>query len=219
MKLFRLDASIRTTGSVTRAIADTAESSWLAEHPGSTVTRRDIGARPLESTTWVTAVGARHTPPDQRTPEQVGAVRLAATLADELVDADAYLFGVPLYNFGVPAHFKVWVDLLLTDPRLPSGGPSPVESRPAVLVLARGGGYGAGTPREGWDHAAPYIRRILGDVLGLDLHVAEAELTLAPVVAAMEPLRPLAEASLAKAHALAAEHGRLVARLLGGRAA
>jgi FMN-dependent NADH-azoreductase len=219
MKLFRLDASIRTTGSVTRAIADTAEYSWLAEHPSSTVTRRDIGASPLPSTAWVTAVGARHTPQDQRTPEQVDAVQLAATLGDELIDADAYLFGVPLYNFGVPAHFKMWVDLLLTDPRLPSGGPSPVAGRPSVLVLARGGGYGAGTPREGWDHASPYILRILADVLGLDLHMAEAELTLAPMVAAMEPLRPLAEASLAKAHSLAAEHGRVVARLLGGRAA
>jgi FMN-dependent NADH-azoreductase len=219
MKQLRLDASIRTTGSVTRSIADTAESSWLAEHPSSTVTRRDIGASPLPSTAWVTAVGAGHTRQDQRTPEQVGAVQLAATLGDELVDADAYLFGVPLYNFGVPAHFKMWVDLLLTDPRLPSGGPSPVAGRPAVLVLARCGGYGAGTPRGGWDHASPYIRRILADVLGLDLHLAEAELTLAPMIAAMEPLRPLAEVSPAKAHSLAAEHGHVVARLLGGRAA
>jgi FMN-dependent NADH-azoreductase len=126
---------------------------------------------------------------------------------------------VPLYNFGVPPHFKMLVDLVLIDPRLPSGGASPVAGRPAVLVLARGGGYGAGTPREGRDHTSPYIRRIPADVLGLDLHVAEAELTLAPMVAAMEPLRPLAEVSVAKAHSLAAEHGRVVARLLGGRAA
>ena len=219
MKLFRLDASIRQTGSVTRMVADTAESSWLAEHPGATVTRRDIGADPLAASTWMSAVGAGHTPVDARTSEQVEAVALAAALVDELVDADAYLFGVPLYNFGVPQHFKGWVDLLLTDSRVASGGPSPVRGRPAILVLARGGGYGAGTPREGWDHASPYIRRILGDVLGLDLHIAEAELTLATVVPAMEALRPLAEQSLAVAHSVAAKHGRAVARRLRTQAA
>ncbi len=219
MKLFRLDASIRPTGSVTRTVADTAQSSWLSQHPGATVVRRDIGAEPLPATSWITAVGAGYTPPQSRTPEQVEAVTLAAGLVDELIDADAYLFAVPLYNFGVPQHFKGWVDLALTDPRIPSGGPSPIVGRPAVLVLARGGGYGAGTPREGWDHATPYIRRILSDVLGLDLHVAEAELTLAPVVPAMESLRPLAEQSLAAALELAADHGRTVAHLLGDRAA
>ncbi len=46
----------------------------------------------------------------------------------------------------------------------------------------RGGGYGAGTPREGWDHATPYLLRILGDVWGADVTLVEAELTLADVV-------------------------------------
>ncbi len=219
MKLFRLDASIRPTGSVTRTVADTAQDAWLSEHPGATVVRRDIGAHPLLTTSWISAFTAGMTPADARTPEQAEAVALVAGLVDELVDADAYLFAVPLYNFGVPQHFKGWVDLVLTDSRVPSGGPSPVAGRPAVLVLARGGGYGAGTPREGWDHASPYIKRILGDVLQLDLHVAEAELTLAPVVPAMESLVPLYEQSLAAAHLTAAGHGREVARLLRGQAA
>jgi FMN-dependent NADH-azoreductase len=42
--------------------------------------------------------------------EQQAAVALAATLTDELIAADAPLFAVPLYNFGVSQHFKVWVD-------------------------------------------------------------------------------------------------------------
>ena len=40
---------------------------------------------------------------------------LAATLTDELVSADALLFAVPLYNFGVSQHFKTYVDLVITD--------------------------------------------------------------------------------------------------------
>ena len=59
----------------------------------------------------------------------------------------------------------------------------------------RGGGYGAGTPREGWDHATPYLLRILGDVWGADVTLVEAELTLADVVPALAELRDAAAVS------------------------
>jgi FMN-dependent NADH-azoreductase len=49
-------------------------------------------------------------------------------------------------------------------------------------------------------------------VFGLDLHVAQAELTLAEVNPAMAVLRDLAEQSLLNAHATAGTHGRRIAR-------
>jgi FMN-dependent NADH-azoreductase len=58
---------------------------------------------------------------------------------------------------------------------------------------------------------APYLRRILVDVFGLDLHVAEAELTLAGVNPALKALRGLADQSLRDAHATARAHGRAIA--------
>jgi FMN-dependent NADH-azoreductase len=212
--LFRLDASIRTEGSVTRQLADAVERTWQAEHPQGAVVRRDIGRQPLPAGAWEQAVHAGWTAADRRTPEQASARALAASLADEVLDADAYLFAVPLYNFGVPHHVKSWVDLLIADPRL-GPGQQPLAGRPAVLVLARGGGYGPGTPREGWDHGTPWLRRIFADVFGLDLHVAEAELTLAEVKPEMAPLRGLAEQSLRDAHAAAQAHGRTVAQRVG----
>ncbi|HEX2807477.1 MAG TPA: hypothetical protein VHN80_15030, partial [Kineosporiaceae bacterium] len=53
----------------------------------------------------------------------------------------------------------------------------------------------------------PWLRRILADVLGLDLHLVETELTLAGLNPAMEALRPLAAKSLADAHDLARVKG------------
>src|SRR5689334_18701569 len=100
MTLYRLDASIRTEGSVTRAVADTVTTAWEAEHPGVPVVRRDIGRSPLPAEAWSTAVSVMWTPADQRTPAQRSAVALAAGLVDELVAADAYVFAVPLYNYG-----------------------------------------------------------------------------------------------------------------------
>ncbi|MEV1289829.1 NAD(P)H-dependent oxidoreductase [Micromonospora sp. NPDC049679] len=212
MTLFRLDASIRPEGSVTREVADTVQAAWHAEHPDAAVIRRDLGAAPLPAETWLTAAAASMTPAEERSPEQNEAVAFAASLADELLAADAYVLAVPLYNYGVPHHVKAWIDVLLTDPRLGPAGDQPLAGRPAVLVLARGGGYGPGTPREGWDHASPWLRRIFADVLGLDLHVTEAELTLAGVNPAMAELRGLAEQSLNEAHSTAESHGRAIGK-------
>jgi FMN-dependent NADH-azoreductase len=212
MSLFRLDASIRHEGSVTRAVADTVQHAWQTEHPAAPVVNRDLGDDPLPSTAWIAAARGLFVPPDHRTREQADAAALAATLADELLAADAYIFAIPLYNWGVAQNAKIWVDLLLTDPRLGQGN-EPLAGRPAVLVVARGGGYGPGTPKEGWDHSTPWLRRIFADVFKLDLHVAEAELTLAGVTPAMEALRGLADESLRNAHETGKAHGRRVAGL------
>ena len=45
--LLRVDASIRLDGSVSRALADSAEAAWKAEHPDGVVVRRDLGLHPL----------------------------------------------------------------------------------------------------------------------------------------------------------------------------
>jgi FMN-dependent NADH-azoreductase len=212
MSLFRLDASIRSEGSVSREVADTVEQSWRAEHPDAPVRRRDLGLAPLPATAWRDAVTGSRTPAGQRSPEQTAAVALAGSLVDELAAADAYLFAVPLYNFGVPQHLKAWWDVLVTDSRVSAD--RLLAGRPAVLVAVRGGGYGPGTPREGWDHGTPWLRRVLADVAGLDLEIIEAELTLADVNPAMADLRDLAADSRRAAHADAEQHGRRVAGLV-----
>jgi FMN-dependent NADH-azoreductase len=76
-----------------------------------------------------------------------------------------------------------------------------------VLVVVRGGAYGPGTPREGWDHASGWIRRILEDVWGLDLRVVETEFTLAGVNPALDQFIDLAAQMRRDAESLAADLG------------
>ncbi|MFK3983540.1 FMN-dependent NADH-azoreductase [Micromonospora sp. NPDC050397] len=211
MSLFRLDSSILGGASTSRAVADTVERAWTRTHPSGPITRRDLVASPVPTGTWTAAVTAGFVPADQRGEEQSRAVALVTTLVDELLAADAYLFAVPLYNYGVSQHVKGWIDLLLTDPRL-APGQQPLAGRPAAIVTSRGGGYGPGTPREGWDHATPYYRRIFGDLFGLELHVSEIELTLAESTPAMADLRDLARQQLREGHASAEKHGELLAQ-------
>jgi FMN-dependent NADH-azoreductase len=208
MSLFRLDASIRSDGSVSRAIADIVEESWRENAPEVEIVRRSVGLDPIPSTSWALSVFANRADESTYSPEQKAAVDLAATLTDELLAADAYLFAVPLYNFGVSEHFKTWVDMIISDPR---SGAQPLKGRPAVLVVVRGGAYGAGTPREGWDHSTGWIRRILEDVWGLDLRVVETEFTLVGVNPALDEFKELAAQMRVDSERVAAEHGRHLA--------
>lgn len=209
--LFRLDASIRHQGSVTRSVADTIESTIADELGGPTVTRRDVAADTVDGSLWATATSAQGVDPADHSSLQAVAVGIATRLADEVVDADTLLFAVPMYNFGVSQHFKTWYDLVATDPRLKSGN-SAVAGRSGFLVTARGGGYGPGTPRDGWDHATGWMCRVLQDVWGLDLQVIETELTLAEVNPQMAELREMAREQLAASHDKARQAARSVSR-------
>jgi FMN-dependent NADH-azoreductase len=69
-----------------------------------------------------------------------------------------------------------------------------------VIVLeSRGGGFGAGTPREGWDHAHAWLPHALS-LTGLRPRFIVAELTMAESNPAMSEFRHLAAESLERAH-------------------
>jgi FMN-dependent NADH-azoreductase len=208
MSLFRLDASILPGTSTSAELADLVEAEWSAARPGEPVARRHLGTDPLPADAWMLATTAGFTPDGERTPAQRDALALAADLAAELTDADAVLLAIPLYNFGVSQHVKTWIDLVGA-----AAGPAAaglLKDKPTALVTVRGGGYGPGTPREGWDHSTPYLRRILGDYWQADLTVIERELTLAAATPGMEGLKDLA----AQLHTEALDAARHTGRAL-----
>ncbi|MEV0717884.1 NAD(P)H-dependent oxidoreductase, partial [Asanoa sp. NPDC050611] len=170
--------------------------------------QRHVGTAPLPSTAWSDATTAKFLTADKWSPAHRAAAALAATLTDELVAADALLFAVPLYNYGVSQHFKTWVDTVLADPRMGSGAPPLLADKPAVLVTVRGGAYGPSTPKAGWDHATPWMRRILADVWHLDLRVVESELTLVGVDPNLDRFKDLAVELRLRAEEQARVHGK-----------
>lgn len=207
MPLFRLDASFRIDGSASRELADVVEAEWWQAHPHDTVVRRNVGVDVLPANAWALAVAGAATPPEARTGEQREAVALAGRLVDELLAPDAVVLAVPLYNFGVSQHIKTWIDLVCTDPRANAGTPL-LAGKPVVLCTVRGGAYGPGTPREGWDHSTGYLRRILGDLWGADLTVVEREFTLVGVNPALDDFVDMAGEMHAHALGAAREAGR-----------
>lgn len=211
MSVLRIDSTIQGDRSASSPLADIVLEQLVAAHPGISVVRRHLGRDPLPSHAWADAISASGTPEDDRTPTQREGLALAQQVATELQEATSAVLALPLYNFGVSQHVKTWIDLAI------AGAPYGVrllEGTPTVLVTTRGGAYGAGTPREGWDHSTAYLRRILVDIWGADLTVVERELTLVGVNPALDDftetaalLRKAAEEAAAEAGAaLAARH-------------
>ena len=155
------------------------------------------------------ALAASWTPEEARTEEQRAALALAAAQADEVRSADAALLAVPLYNFGIPQHVKTWIDVVIAGAK--SADEALLAGKPAVLVVVRGGAYGAGTPREGWDHSTGYLRRIVADVWGADLTIVEREFTLVGVNPALDDFKELASQFKDAAHTAAAQAGKALA--------
>ena len=211
MQLFRLDASINPDASASRAIGDIVEREWHSTHPDAAVHRRDLGSEPLPADAWTAAVKAARIPEDTRTERQRESLTLARELAAELRSADAVLATVPLYNFGVAQHVKVWIDLAIAGAQ--TANEPLLEGKPAVLAVVRGGAYGPNTPRDGWDHSTGYLRRIFADVWGADLTVIEREFTLVGVNPALDQFKDLAAQLKDEAHSAARDAGRALAAI------
>jgi FMN-dependent NADH-azoreductase len=208
MSLYRLDASITPATSQSRALADLVEAEWTSQHPDSLVTRRDIGTQPLPATTWRDIVTSGAAADADLTPEQRDARALATTLVDELVDADAILLAIPLYNWGVAAHVKSWYDVTYTDARVKGGA---LAGKPVVLASVLGGDYRPESGKAHWDHSTPWLRHVIENIWKADLLVVQRQLTLVGVNPAMDALKDQAAEVHAAAQQLASEHGRLLA--------
>lgn len=208
MSLLRVDASIQGSRSASGELADLVLAEWSVAHPDAPVVRRHLAEDPLPADAWQATVAAAFVPELDRTPAQRSALELAARLADELRAADAFVFALPLYNFGVSQHVKTWFDIATQGV---GAGVPVLQGKPVVLLTSRGGAYGPGTPREGWDHNTGYLRRFLGDVWGADLTVVEREFTLVGVNPALDDFSELAQVMHKEARETAIAAGRALA--------
>lgn len=199
--LLHLDSSLRTEGSRSRKLSAYYADAWRTAHPGGTVTYRDLAADPVPHMDNM-AFTANFLAASDRTPEQAAARAYTERLAGELLAADAIVIGVPLYNFSVPSTFKAWIDRIVAPGLTLGEGGGLLGGRSVIVTTARGGGYGPGTPREGWDHREPWLRHALSQVGLTDLTFIDTELTLAresPVLMPLD-LGGAEDKSLADAH-------------------
>lgn len=183
-RLLHLDASPRPGlagthqhGSHTRRLTHHFVSRWRALEPNVEIIYRDIGATPpqLISVEWIKAA---FTPALNRSESMLAVLAESDMLANEVIQADILVLGVPLYNFGPPAAFKAWIDNIIsmgrtidydkkhgTHPYLPFEHYLPLladRPRHAVMLSARGGfDFDPGRPLAAFNHLEPSARTAL----------------------------------------------------------
>ena len=139
-KILRIDASARQTGSVTRDLNDQIVAKFDANGPLEVITRDLTDALPHITEDWV---GANFTAPGERTDAQRDTLALSDRLVAELKAADIVLIGLPIYNFGVPAAMKAWIDLIArageTFRYTETGPKGLLEGKRAIVTVASGG--------------------------------------------------------------------------------
>lgn len=176
--ILQLDASARPGlagkdehGSHSRSLTHHFVTEWRAQCPEDTITHRDIGLRPpsFVSHDWIASA---FTPPEHQQPWMSGILAESDELIDELVAADILVIGAPLYNFGMPAALKAWVDLVVRmgrtvdyDPTTPEDPFMPLladRPRHAVILSSRGGvGFEPGGELAHMNHLEPGLTTVL----------------------------------------------------------
>ena len=167
--LLHVDSSPLYGRSVSRQLTEAFVTQWKSSHPNGTVLDRDLNATPIPPVTaeWI---GAAYTPEEARTPRQKELLPLSDKLLAELEQADEYVFGVPMHNFGVPSVLKLWIDQVARVGRTFSyanGAPKGlIAGKKATFIIATGGIYEAQTQMASFNFVEPYLRSVFG-FLGL----------------------------------------------------
>ncbi|MER8045857.1 NAD(P)H-dependent oxidoreductase [Streptomyces sp. NPDC094032] len=221
--LLHIDTSPRPTSTTRRVTAEFA-ASWRAANESGTHLHRDLATTPVPHinaeqiavTQRIESTGLRDLAEARaaaRTPAERETWSTTWKLVDELLAADTIVLGLPMHNFSLPATFKAWLDRVLIPPLVvdPETGTGPLAGKQVVVVTARGGAYGPGTPRHGYDFQEPYLRAALGMVaLADDLSFLHAELTKSAYVPRLAGFQRLAAESLKEALEGARKHAQRV---------
>ena len=174
MNILQINASARREGANSTRLADAIAARFRQAQPSARLTLRDLAITP-HPVLDEHALGALFTPADQRSAEQAARVALDDALIAEVQAADVLVLGVPMYNFGVPAQLKHWIDAVARNGvtfRYTEKGPEGLlKGKKVFVALARGGRY-RGTEA---DSQVPYLKTVLGFLGITELHFIYAE--------------------------------------------
>jgi FMN-dependent NADH-azoreductase len=178
-------ASPRGEVSVSRQLADKVIAHL--KHDGTQIITRDVSEGvPVVDGAWI---GAAFGGEDQ------APLTTSQELIAEVQRADHIVIASPIWNFGVPAALKAWIDQIaragVTFKYSESGPVGLLEGKRATIVISSGGTE-AGSEI---DFATPYLKHVLGfigihdvDVVAADRLMMDADAAMAKAEAAIDAL-------------------------------
>ena len=163
--LLHLDSSPLYGTSISRELSAAFVTQWKISQPEGRVLERDLNATVIAPITaeWV---GSVFTPEEARAPQQKQLLSLSDTLLGELEQADEYVIGVPMHNFGVPSVLKLWIDQIARVGKTfvyVDGKPKGLlVGKRVTFIIATGGIYDAQTQMASFNFVEPYLRSVFG---------------------------------------------------------
>lgn len=191
--ILRVESSIKGEASVSRKLTDRIVARLTAADPDATVTLRDLSTGvPHIDGDWI---GAVYTPAEARSPDQADRAAYSDALLAEVRAADTLVIALPVYNFGVPAPLKGWIDHLARKGetfQYTEAGPEGLLKGKRAIVALSSDGTKIGSEI---DFASGYIRHMLGffgitdvDFIAADQMVFGPEETLKKAEAQIDAL-------------------------------
>ncbi|MEM9509687.1 MAG: NAD(P)H-dependent oxidoreductase [Cyanobacteria bacterium P01_E01_bin.35] len=174
--LLHIDASPRGERSHSRKLTREFVATWKQANPNHSISYRDIGRNPIPHVTeaWIAAA---FTPEDKRSHEMQQTLCLSDELVDELIAADIYVMGIPMYNWSVTSGFKAYIDNIVRINRtwayIPEENPEfpykpLVHGKKMFVIASRGdGGFAPGERNHQRDFQIPLIKEVFG-MLGIN---------------------------------------------------
>jgi len=174
MNILQINSSARSEGAQSTRLAASIVERLRAGQPDARLVVRDL-ARTPHPVLDETALQALFTPAAERSAEQAARVALDDALIAEIQAADAVVIGAPMYNFGVSAQLKNWIDAIarakVTFQYTENGPEGLLKGKRVYVALARGGRY-RDTPA---DSQMPYLKSVLGFLGMTDVRFVYAE--------------------------------------------
>ena len=160
MTILKIDSSIRGDESVSRSLSTIIARNLAAAHD-TTIVERDLAKNDIPFIDEQ-RFAANLTPYAERAPDHHALAQIADTLIQELQDADAVVFGLPIYNFSVPATVKAWADMVAragTTFEYTAEGPKGLLTGKKAYIALASGGTPAGSDM---DFATSWLKFFLG---------------------------------------------------------
>jgi FMN-dependent NADH-azoreductase len=159
MTVLHINSSARLSHSNTRIIGQ-----YLVDTLGEPVISRDLAQQPLPPISAQDLVAVHGSADSQRASLQAQ-FSLSAQLIDELKSADTLVLAAPMYNFGIPASLKQWIDAICragVSFKYTEQGPVGLLGIQRAFIITATGGTPIGSEMDFASRYLEHICRFLG---------------------------------------------------------
>lgn len=161
MKLLHVDASAKGERSNSRALGRFFIEQLQAQGLPLEIDYLDLAREAPAPVSEAFAI-ATYTAPAARTPEMREVLAASDGLCQRLMQADACLFAMPMYNWSMPSTFKAFIDSItrteLTYLNTPDGIVGQLSRQKVLFLTSRGADLRPGNPMAWMDALTPALR-------------------------------------------------------------